>query len=53
MPLERTVEVVRALHAEQDPWAAMVEATSELLGWKDYARSHAASLLRAVIEKGR
>jgi hypothetical protein len=52
MPLERTVEVVRALHAEKDPWSAVVEGTSELLGWKDYARAHAASLLRAVIEKG-
>ena len=53
MPLERTVEVVRALQAEEDPWSAVVEGTSELLGWKDYARAHAASLIRAVIEKGR
>jgi hypothetical protein len=53
MPLERTVQVARLLHDELDAWAAIVEATSELLGWKDYARVHAASVIRAVIEKDR
>ena len=53
MPLERAVQVVRALQREPDPWTAVVEGTSELLGWKDYARAHAASVIRAVIEKGR
>ena len=53
MPLERAVQIVRALHHEPDPWTAVVEGTSELLGWKDYARAHAASVIRAVIEKGR
>ena len=29
------------------------DGTAELLGWKDYARVHAASVVRAVIERGR
>jgi hypothetical protein len=53
MPLERAVQIVRGLHREADPWSAVVEGTAELLGWKDYARAHAASVIRAVIEKGR
>ena len=53
MPLERAVQIVRVLEREPDPWTAVVEGTSELLGWKDYARAHAASVIRAVIEKGR
>lgn len=53
MPLERAIQIVRSLHREPDPWTAVVEGTSELLGWKDYARAHAASVIRAVIEKGR
>lgn len=53
MPLERTVHVVRLLHDELDSWAAIVEGTAELLGWKDYARVHAASVIRAVLEKNR
>lgn len=50
MPLERAVYVVRKLKGEADAWAAIVEGTSELLGWKDYARVHAASVIRALIE---
>ena len=53
MPLERTVQIVHGLRQEADPWSAVVDGTSELLGWKDYARAHAASVIRAVIEKGR
>lgn len=53
MPLERAVYVVRKLKDEADAWAAIVEGTSELLGWKDYARAHAASVLRALIERER
>jgi hypothetical protein len=53
MPLDRTVQVVRRLHGQADAWSAVVEGTSELLGWNDYARAHAASVLRAVIESGR
>ncbi|HET9960322.1 MAG TPA: hypothetical protein VFQ61_37785 [Polyangiaceae bacterium] len=53
MPIERTVLVVRRLHEEQDNWAAVVEGTAELLGWKDYARIHAASVIRLVIEHSR
>jgi len=53
MPLERAVHVVRRLKGEADAWAAIVEGTSELLGWKDYARVHAASVIRALIERER
>ncbi len=53
MPSERAVTVVRKLRSEADPWAAVVEGTSELLGWKDYARLHAASAIRAAIERNR
>lgn len=52
MPLERIVDLVRRLRLEGDAWKAVVDGTSELLGWNDYARVHAAALLRAVIERG-
>ena len=53
MPFERALYVARKLHDEADHWAAIVDGTAELLGWKDYARVHAASVVRAVIERGR
>jgi len=53
MPFERAMFVVRKLHDEPDHWAAIVDGTSELLGWKDYARVHAAAVLRAMIERSR
>ena len=53
MPFERALFVVRKLHEEADHWAAIVDGTAELLGWKDYARVHAASVLRAMIERSR
>jgi hypothetical protein len=53
MPLERVVYVVRQLRGEADAWAAVVEGTAELLGWKHYGRVHAASVIRAVMERGR
>lgn len=53
MPFERALFVVRKLHDEADHWAAIVDGTSELLGWKDYARVHAAAGLRAMIERSR
>jgi hypothetical protein len=53
MPIERAAAVARFLHGELDTWAAIVEGTSELLGWQDYARVHAASVIRAVLEKNR
>jgi hypothetical protein len=52
MPVERAHYVVRKIRDEADAWAAIVEGTTELLGWKDYARVHAASIIRAVIEQG-
>ena len=51
MPLERAVHVVRKLRDEADPWAAIVEGTSELLGWKDHGRTHAATVIRALLEQ--
>jgi len=53
MPLERAVHVVRKLYDEGDAWSAIVEGTTELLGWTDYARLHAASAIRAVLERSR
>jgi hypothetical protein len=53
MPFERALFVVRKLHDEADHWVAIVDGASELLGWKDYARVHAAAVLRAIIERGR
>jgi len=53
MPMERAIQIVRRIRTEPDNWAAVVEGTSELLGWKDYARMHAAAVLRALIERNR
>jgi hypothetical protein len=52
MPLERVVATVRKLRGQADPWAAIVEGVADLAGWKDYARVHAASVVRAVVEEG-
>jgi len=51
MPFERTLGVIRAVHQERDAWTAVVDGTSELLGWSDYARAHAASIIRGAIER--
>ena len=51
MPVGRTVQIVRRLRDEPDAWAAIVEGTSELVGWKDYARFHAAAAIRTAIEQ--
>lgn len=51
MPLERALLVIRQIHDEPDAWAAVVSGTSELLGWTDYARRHAAAVVRMAIEK--
>jgi hypothetical protein len=53
MPLERVVVAVRRLHEQADGWAAIVEGVGDIAGWKDYARIHAASVIRAVIESRR
>lgn len=53
MPFARVVLLVRALRDQADAWTAVVEGTAELLGWKDYALGHAASVIRAVIERDR
>jgi hypothetical protein len=52
MPLGRVVFVVYQLREVADPWAAVVEGTAELVGWKDYARAHAAAAIRMLMEGG-
>lgn len=53
MPLERVVATVRKLREQADGWAAIVEGASDIAGWKDYSRIHAASVIRAVVEARR
>jgi hypothetical protein len=53
MPLERVIATVRSLHQHPDAWAAIVEGASDIAGWKDYARIHAASVIRAIVETRR
>ncbi|MGC4066020.1 MAG: hypothetical protein QM784_15495 [Polyangiaceae bacterium] len=50
VPMERVLYTVRALRETTDPWVAVVEATAELVGWKDLGRFHAAALLRGILE---
>jgi hypothetical protein len=50
VPLERVHWIVRNLRDTADPWVALVEATCELVGWKDLARWHAAAFLRSLLE---
>jgi hypothetical protein len=50
MPLTRVVASVLKLHETKDAWAALVEGVADIAGWKDYARIHAASVIRAAIE---
>jgi hypothetical protein len=50
VPMERVLHTVRALRETPDPWVAVVEATTELVGWKDLGRFHAAALLRGILE---
>jgi hypothetical protein len=50
VPVERVQFIVRALRDTADPWVGVVEATCELVGWKDLARWHAAALLRYLLE---
>jgi hypothetical protein len=51
MPYERMAAIVRGMRQEADQWKAVVEVTSELLGWNDYARVHAAHVIRTAIEQ--
>jgi hypothetical protein len=50
VPVERVQWIVRALRDTADPWVGVVEATCELVGWKDLARWHAAAMLRCLLE---
>ena len=51
VPFERTLLVIRQVHATNDLWAAVVEGAAELLGWTHYAKIHAAAVIRAAIER--
>ncbi len=51
MPIERALLVIRQIHDIVDPWAAIVQGSAELLGWTDYARIHAAAVIRSAIER--
>jgi hypothetical protein len=53
MPLSRVALTVAKLYEQADGWAAIVEGVADIAGWKDYARIHAASVIRAVIESRR
>ena len=53
MPMERVIVTVRRLYEQADSWAAIVEGVADIAGWKDYARIHGASVVRAVIESRR
>lgn len=50
VPIERVQLIVRALKDTADPWVGLVEATTEIVGWKDLGRWHAAALLRCLLE---
>jgi hypothetical protein len=50
MPLERVAATVHKLSQQADSWAAIVEGVADIAGWKDYARIHAASVIRTVVE---
>jgi hypothetical protein len=45
----QTVQIVRALRVEADPWAAVVDATARLLGWTQASRAHAAHAIRVAL----
>jgi len=51
MPRERVLLVVEELARLPDAWVAVVEGSSELLGWKHYGRVHAASAIRRVMDR--
>jgi hypothetical protein len=53
VPLDRVRRIVQGLTQQPDAWIAVVEGTVELLGWKDFAQAHAASILRNVIDHER
>lgn len=51
--LDEVIEIVREMRVEADPWVAVVNATSKLLGWDGRARAHAAQAIRAAIDASR
>ncbi len=51
MPFENVLKVVRDLYQEADPWVAVVEATTKLLGWDDLARAYVADAIRIAVEE--
>lgn len=51
VPYDRVRRVVHQLSQQPNAWVAIVEGSVELLGWKDAAQAHAASILRSIIDK--
>lgn len=53
VPYDRVRRVVQSLSQQPNAWVGIVEGSVELLGWKDAAQAHAASILRSIIDKER
>jgi hypothetical protein len=53
VPFDRVRRIVQGLSEQPNAWVAIVEGSVEILGWKDAAQSHAASILRSIIDKER
>ncbi len=53
VPYDRVRRVMSTLSQQPNAWVGIVEGSVELLGWKDAAQAHAASILRSIIDKER
>jgi hypothetical protein len=51
LPIEIVIESVRAMRREADRWAAVVEATTLLVGWADANRTRAAEAIRLALQE--
>ena len=51
VPFDRVRRVVHSLGEQPNAWVGIVEGSVELLGWKDAAQAHAASILRSIIDQ--
>jgi hypothetical protein len=48
--MDRVLLAVGALRETPDPWVAVVEATTGLVGWKALVRFRVTALIRAILE---
>lgn len=51
VPFDRVRRIVNSLSEQSNAWVGIVEGSVELLGWKDAAQAHAASILRSIIDQ--